>query len=359
METDLLSEKYYLYDTPAKWYVGLMKDIIEAKKYIYIETYRLNDDSVGKRFLEVLSEKCKQGLDVRLLVDSWGTNFPESFFDSITSNGGNVKYFDKLKFSLDYFSKNHQRNHRKIVIIDDHITHFGSANITEYAQNWRESILQLNDDIALTFKRIFLENWRNANSNFFKKHRSLKTIRYRDFHIIRDIPSIYYQKIKTHFEKEIRKAKKEIIIVTPYFLPGYKLRRQMILAARRGVAVNVYIPSHSDVRLVDYLRDKYLGFLHQNKINLFFYKPTNLHAKLMLVDNEKYTIGSSNFDYRSFRYMHEIALSGNNKEICNLVNKFIVETQKDSNAFDFNKWKNRSVIDKFIGWLLIPFRHLL
>lgn len=348
-----------LYQTPGEWFEGLYEDISNAKTMVYIEIYRLNNDEVGRKVVTLLSQKCKEGLDVKVLVDSWGTNQEESFFEPITSNNGQVRFFDKLKLSFNYFSQNHKRNHRKIIVIDNAILHFGSANLTNYSREWRESILRIEDPIALTFKKVLLSNWKNASLEFYKKRKYLKNIHVGGFEIIRDIPSIYSQKVKNHFEKEIRKAKTSISIVTPYFLPNYKLRRLMILAARKGIEVSVFIPEHSDVKLVDYLRDKYLGFLSSRKIKFYMFQPTNLHAKLLLIDKNLFSIGSTNFDYRSFRYMHEIMLAGTNPEIVNQIDQYIENLKEDCLPFNFEKWKNRPRIHKIIGWLLTPLRHLL
>ena len=250
-----------LFSTPAEWFNALYEDIQRAKIMIYIEIYRINNDSVGRKVIRLLGEKCKQGVDVKVLVDSWGTKNNPDFFKPITENHGEVRFFDKIKLSFDFISKNHQRNHRKIIIFDQNILHFGSANITEYSNTWRESILRVEGSIALTFKKILLENWRIASLEFYKKRKYLRTIKIAGFEIVRDIPSIYSQKIKNKFEQDIRKAKKSIAIVTPYFLPNYKLRRLLIFAAKRGVEVEIYIPQQSDVRLVDYIRDKVSSFL--------------------------------------------------------------------------------------------------
>ncbi len=348
-----------LFDTPNAWFEKLYEDIENAKFLIYIEIYRLNNDEIGKKVVKLLSEKCKQGLEVKLLLDSWGTKQDDAFFSPITQNNGEVRFFNKLKLSLQLISKNHQRNHRKIIIIDNKILHFGSANITAYSKNWRESILRLEDSITLTFKKILLENWHIASLEFYKKRKYLKTIKVDGYEIIRDIPSIYSQKIKKHFEAEIKKAKKSIQIITPYFLPGYKLRRLLVMAAKKGVDVSIFIPIHSDVQLVDYLRDKYLGFYHERNVKLFLFQKTNLHAKIMLVDGKIFSLGSSNFDYRSFRYMHEINLSGVNSNIVSLLENFIEELKKDSIPFNYEKWKNRSTLHKIFGWLITPFRHYL
>jgi cardiolipin synthase len=348
-----------LFSTPAEWFEALYDDIQRAKSMIYIEIYRINNDPVGRKVVQLLSEKCKQGLDVKVLVDSWGSKNDNDLFKPITDNKGEVRYFDKIKLSFDFISKNHLRNHRKIIIFDHNILHFGSANITEYSKTWRESILRVEGSIALTFKKILLDNWRIASLEFYKKRKYLKTIKIAGFEIVRDIPSIYNQKIKKQFERDIRRAKKSIAIVTPYFLPNYKLRRQLIMAAKKGVEVVVYIPQQSDVRLVDYIRDKYLGFLSSKKIQFLLFQPDNLHAKLLLIDQEYFSIGSSNFDYRSFRYMHEIMLFGKHPRIESLISAYIEDLKRDCLPFDFDQWKNRPALHKILGWLLTPFRHLL
>ena len=132
----------------------------------------------------------------------------------------------------------------------------------------------------------------------------------------------------------------------------------MMLAARRGVMVHVIMPLHSDVKLVDFLRDKYMGFYHKNNIHLHFYTPGNLHAKCVLVDSETFAVGSANFDYRSFRYQHEIVLIGSENKIATLVKSHLGESMLQCVDFDYAAWLRRPRIEKLFGWFLIPFRHL-
>ncbi len=122
--------------------------------------------------------------------------------------------------------------------------------------------------------------------------------------------------------------------------------------------VKIIVPQYSDVRLVDILRTKYLGLLHKSNINFLFYLPNNLHSKLIIVDGECFSIGSSNFDYRSFRYMHEIVLLGKEPGIIKLIQNHISETLEDCLEFDYEKWKRRPLIQKLFEWILLPFRHL-
>jgi cardiolipin synthase len=150
-----------------------------------------------------------------------------------------------------------------------------------------------------------------------------------------------------------------VVIETPYFLPGFLLRKAMIDAAKRGVEVKVIMPKNSDVRMIDILRNKYLGLLYKNGVKLLFYLPHNLHAKLLLIDNRIFSIASANFDYRSFLYQHEIALIGKDIDILCQLQDHIQETLNNSEEFKYDVWLKRPLIEKIFERILIPFRHLL
>jgi cardiolipin synthase len=157
----------------------------------------------------------------------------------------------------------------------------------------------------------------------------------------------------------IRSAKTSIAIESPYFLPGYILRKLLMEAARRGVDVTIITPKQSDVTMVDIVRSKYLGLLYKSGINLQFYLPYNLHAKLVMVDGTVFSVGSSNFDYRSFRYMHEVMLFGKDKAMIQGFQQHITETLLECEEFDYPKWLRRPMMHKVFEALLIPLRHFL
>lgn len=337
-----------------------MSDIKLAKRYVYLETFRIGSDEVGDKFLDLFNKKAKEGVEVKLLIDGWGVSNPgHPLYKEISDNGGDVRFFEKIRFNTDLFTKGHRRNHRKLLLIDDSICWIGSSNLTGYNMNWRESMLRMNSEITYTFSRLFMQDFRLYNKYVFNKVHNTRLVRFEDFEIVRDVPSIAYKRINKKFIRLFQSAKKKVVVETPYFLPGFLLRKAMVDAAKRGVEVLVIIPRHSDVTLVDILRNKYLGPLYKNGIQFLFYKTHNLHAKLMLVDDEYFAIGSSNFDYRSFRYMFEIMLLGDETRINEQVAAHIDETLKNSEPFVYSRWKKRPLINRFFEWLLLPFRHLL
>lgn len=351
---------YLLFDDPIRYYNIMLDDIIAAKKYIYLQIYKFSHQTIGVKFRDALTTAAKRGVEVKMLIDSWGgSSIPDNFFSELTRAGGEVRMFEKIKINVDFFTRSHRRNHRKLLIIDDNISYIGSSNISDYNLIWRESMLRMTGSIAVKFKKIFQLDFKSYKRYFRYKRSLTRVIRHGDVEILRDVPSVTRQKIKKRFEHVIKNAISEIVIVTPYFLPGFNLRKVLMDAANRGVDVKVIIPKRSDIRMVDILHGRYLEMLHNNNIRFLYFTLHNLHAKLMLVDQKIFSIGSPNFDYRSFRYMHEIVLLGSNPKISKLVNDFIEKTQIHCEPFDYEAWKRRPSIQKFFEWLLLPLRHLL
>ena len=297
---------------------------------------------------------------MKILIDSWGRGpVSETFFTELIELGGEVKFFEKIKISSDLFTRGHRRDHRKILVIDDEISYIGSANITGYNLNWRELVLRFKGEITPTFRKIFEQNFEAFNPYYIKDKMSYsRTMKFEDYEIVRDVPSIPLQRLKKKYTQLIRSAKSCVLIETPYFLPGFLLRKALMDAGKRGVNVRVIMPRHSDVRMVDILRNKYFGMMHKSNVELLFYTPHNLHAKLMIIDQKVFSISSANFDYRSFRYQYEIALIGHEPEILKQLDAHVKETLRNSEAFDYLRWMNRPKIEKIFEYIFLPFRHL-
>jgi len=364
----IVDSYFELFSDNLRLYNAIYDEIENAKEYVYIETYKFGKDSFGIKFRDILTKKRLQGVEVKLLIDGWGASVSESFFPDLIKAGGEVRFFQKLELGLRFFNKNHKRDHRKMVIIDDKISFIGSANFTDYSINWRELNLKILGEIALRLKKIFLDNYEIANKNFLKRlppdkltkmfSKFRQIVRYKDFEIICDVPSKVIQPLKKRYVELIRDARTQIIIETPYFLPSRSLRRALMNAAERGVDVKVIIPKHSDMTAVDLLRNRYVGYLSKNGVTIYLYIPRNLHAKMMLIDDQVFSISSANFDYRSFRFQYEISLIGRDVNIIKRLNEHISGTISECENFDYEKWLARPLIERFAERLLMPFIHL-
>jgi cardiolipin synthase len=353
--------EFLVLDDPLKFYNVMLSDIAQARNYIYLETYKFANDHMGIKFRDALTRKAHEGVKVKLMIDSWGRGpVSDSFFEELLKYGGEVKFFEKIKLNTDIFTRGHRRDHRKIIVIDDEISYIGSMNITGYNLNWRELALRIKGELSLLFRKVFLQNYQSINPYLIpNKLAFTRTVKMGDWEIVRDVPSIPVQRMKKKYLQLLRNSRSSVIIETPYFLPGFLLRKALMDAAKRGVEVSVIMPKHSDVRMIDILRNRYLGMLSKNNVKLMFFMPHNLHAKLMVIDNTVFSITSANFDYRSFRYQYEIALIGKEPEVLRQLREHLQETLNSSEAFNYEKWHDRPLIEKIFEAILIPFRHLL
>jgi len=350
---------YNLFDDNNKFFESAINDILRAKTSILFEIYRFGHDEMGIKFRSALVKKAKEGVKVKLLLDAWGTENDETFFLPMHAAGIELRFFHKLLWVRGYLSKNHCRNHRKLLIIDNEVAYVGSANVTAYSLSWRELSLRIEDSgLIHILNRSFRDSFRKYDRYSFKKNSLKHDIKYGEWLFVQDLPNPYRQKIKTRYERMIDNAKKNIFIETPYFLPGYILRKKLCEAVQRGVRVVILMPFHSDVHAVDILRRHYLGILHENGVELQFYTPGNLHAKCVMIDNEEFSISSANFDYRSFRYQYELALIGRNKDIIKMLQEHVDISLSNCQPFNYRAWKNRSMGERFAEHILLPFRYL-
>lgn len=350
--------KIKMFSDPLLFFPSILNDIKNATQYIYFEVYRFRNDPMGIRVRDNLIKKCREGVEIKLLIDSWGASSNISFFKELIELGGEVRFFKKIRITWDAFTKNHRRDHRKILVIDDEITWIGSANVSGYALNWRESMFRIKGEIAKPFKTVFLDNLKIYNKYFYDKHAYSRKIRYDSFEIIRDVPSLQHQPIQRKFLALIRSARNEIFLETPYFLPGSNLRKALGEASARGVRVNIIIPKKSDIHILDVLSVKYLGELSKAKVNIYFHVYQSLHSKIFMADRKYFLVGSANFDYRSFRYQHEIGFFGEHKSLNRQLLQHFQQSIKDSELFDYDSWHKRPRLQRWFEGILVPFRHL-
>jgi cardiolipin synthase len=330
---------YQLFSKPREVYRQMLKDIRHAKKSVYLETYIFGNDSVGKLFKNLLTRKAKQGVKIFLLIDSWGSKVDKNFFSKLIKNGGQVRFFKEIQYVLRFFSKNHERNHRKLLIIDKKITYVGSMNITAECLDWRELVIRIKGEISQHFVDSFRFTW-NISGKLTKKR--VKRIIHEGYEIMQDLPSDIFSIARSRYLKLIKSSRKEILIETPYFIPPLRIRRALARAAGRGVKIRILLPYISDVKLADIVRNRYLKFLFKHKIEIYYYLPGILHSKFIVVDGKSFVLGSSNLDYRSFLHHHEINLFGKDTKIAGDLRSFFYSGIKKSKHFDYNEWKARS-----------------
>jgi len=349
--------KYYEFNK--LFYEDIIQDIKNAKKSIRIETYKI-EGKIIERIRDELIIKAREGVKIQLLIDHWGSCVKKSFFQDLVLLGAEVIFFKKLKLTINFFAYNNKRNHRKIILIDDEITYLGSSNITDYSLTWKEFNIRIEDDsFGKKIREIFLDSLKIHNKFFHSVKKHVRPIKFETLEIVRDVPSLIFQKIRNKHLHLIRNAKKQIIIETPYFVPDFKMIKTLIYAAKRGVDISLIIPKSSDVTVVDVFTQSLFGLLHKRGVKIMFFGPEFNHSKLTLIDDDVFSFGSANFDYRSFRYQYELTVFGRNNIIRDYIKNHLVESLKKTEPFDYKKWKERPLYKRILEILIDPFKHYL
>lgn len=311
--------------------LALKKDLERAKHSINMQYYIFANDTVGKEILEILVRKAKQGVKVNVLYDSFGSlKTRKKFFKELVEAGGEIAEFFPLLFDLKLFSfKANYRNHKKIVVIDGKIAYTGGINIRDdhlgkkaRLSPWRDTHIRIVGTAAYAFQVAFFNDFRYCKKStssmnqlvdegyFPKIGSSYGNI---GCQVITSGPDLSNQPIKETLIKMILSAKDKILIQTPYFIPDESLLSALKIAAQSGVNVKVMIPSKPDKKFVYKATLSYVKELLPSGIEFFMYDGF-LHSKTIVVDNKVVSIGTCNFDNRSFSLNFELMAFLFNKE---------------------------------------------
>jgi len=295
---------------------SILKGIGEAKSYILFQFFIVNDDGIGRKVQKALIAKAKEGVKIHFLYDEVGCHaLSRSYLDTLRSAGIEVHAFHTQKGFFNNFQINF-RNHRKIVIVDGKVAWIGGHNVgDEYLGlssefgHWRDTHIRLEGPAVLAVQLSFIEDW------FWATEHSLDHLLWKPLpasnadHSVLIIPSGPADRLETAalmFHHAINSAKKRIWIASPYFVPDDVILSALQLAGLRGVDVRILIPDTSDHLLVFLAAYTYFEDVAETGVRFFRYTDGFLHQKVILIDDEIATVGTANFDNRSFRLNFEI-----------------------------------------------------
>ena len=307
------------------FFESLLKELKKAKHHINIQFYIFKDDEIGNKIIDILIEKAKKGVEVRLLYDAVGSRlFSDKSINKLKKAGVKVSAFFPSFMKIINFNLNY-RNHRKIVVIDGNVGFIGGNNVgDEYLGKdpkfgyWRDTHLKLVGDAVKDLNIRFILDWRyttkedlDLNKYFENKKymlRNSNTSNNIGIQIVSSGPDITeLDEIKYGYIKMIQKAKKYIYIQTPYFILDRTLTDTLKIACFSGVDVRIMIPSKPDHPFVYWASSSYAGELLKYGAKLYNYNQNAfLHAKTIVVDDCVCSIGTANMDIRSFELNFEI-----------------------------------------------------
>ncbi len=295
---------------------SLLSDIKSAQYSINIMYFIIKNDAVGRNLIDALTEKAKEGVEVRLIIDAMGgRQLSKRNFKDFIAAGGKVAFFFAPKLKFLNFKLNY-RNHRKIAIIDGSIGYIGGFNIArEYLGMkkrfgyWRDTHLRIFGSAVQDINARFLMDWRVASKEKLELadayYSDVISVGHSGIQIVTCGPDSEKEEIKRGYMRMITSARKNVYIQTPYFVPDASILESLKMAAQSGVDVRIMIPCKPDHMFVYWATYSFVGELVNSGVRVFIYDNGFLHAKTIVVDGEVASVGSANFDRRSFKLNFE------------------------------------------------------
>lgn len=296
----------------------LIADIQKATHHIHVMYYIFKADGIGTTLLQALEERAENGVEVKVLYDPIGARIlGKHFFDRLKSFGGQAEPFFGSKFHLLNLRLNY-RNHRKIVVIDGTIGYTGGFNVGddylglyEKMGYWRDTHLRIEGNGVLPLQTRFLMDW-NASAD-------QKTVEYKesyfpvssfkgstDLQIVSSGPDDEVHAIKKGFLKMISMAKESVYIQSPYFIPDEALMETIKIASLSGIDVKLMIPNKPDHPFIYRATLSYAEDMINSGVEVYIYDGGFIHAKTIVIDGEILSVGTANFDIRSFKLNFEV-----------------------------------------------------
>jgi cardiolipin synthase len=333
-----------------------LADIMAAKSSILLEQYiieNLEEGGIGRRFIDALIEKQKEGVEVRCILDAQGSFevFKNSvLYNHFTRAGGKVFFYKTLGFSNVVTPVRWLlRDHRKLLLIDRKISWVGGAVIGERFREWDDLMVRFtSEDIA----DILNKEFRNQLLRLQEKTSLLAPLTRINpkYHISGNAPGIGNRFCYEEISHAIMLASESITMVSPYFAPPLKLKRVLQRRLRDGLTITLLVPRHTDHLIADLARESYMKKLLKMGLSLR-YAPHMIHAKIVIVDGTWMSFGSTNLDALSLLFNHELNMATSDLDLIGAVQKVVDEWTKGLPAITRKtaEYNNQSFLGRLIG----------
>ena len=329
----------------------LKNDLRKAKHTIYLQYYIFQDDSLGNEIADILIQKARDGVEVKVIYDHVGSFSASSkFFKRMKQGGVEAQPFFRVTFPQ-LANRINWRNHRKIVVIDHQVGYIGGMNIADRylgvsadGSAWRDTHLRLEGDIVESLLYAFCIDW-----NFLKTDGLLQAESSHEpflnnetgMQLLTSGPTEPWDNLELSFLRAIAGATKCVYIQTPYFLPTDSLLRALEAAALSNIDVRIMLPKKSDSKMLQYASFSYITQCLKAGIKVYLYNPGMLHSKVMIVDDTFVTTGSVNFDFRSFVNNFESNLMIYDRQLTRQMKDIFFEDLKVCRKLTISTWRNR------------------
>ncbi len=348
--------QYKFFTNSEDAWVAMQQVISNAQKFIYWEVYIFNNDLPTHRFANILKEKARVGVSVKIIIDSIGSlDFSNTLAQELRASGVELIYFNELPSFWNprrLWRWIFLRTHRKLLIVDGEVGFIGSVNVGRKYQQWQELHIQVKGLILRHFIKSFAKMYRYCGG---KDTIIIPPKNQRRVHswLLEHAPWRKNRIIKNYYIEKCSNAKNNITIVTPYFVPHHWLLKILREAVVRGVGVDVIIPKTTDIWFSDIGNRVFAMIAMQSKINFLLF-PKMIHAKVLLVDNAYALVGSQNINPRSFDHDIESSLAFKDSEMIKDLGTIINDWKLVCAPLNYPKNKRRwyhPLLEKFFEFI--------
>ena len=344
---------------------AMLAAIRNAKHTINLEFYIYWDGEIGRMFAEALAERARAGVKVNVILDAVGSApMSRDLIEFLKKNGVAVEWYHPIRWYT--LSRVNHRTHRKLLIVDGRVGFSGGVGIADRwlgdadtKNHWRETMVRVEGPVVTQMQFAFMDNWVKSRGelltglDYFPKVEACGGCLTQ---VLKSSPSEGSSAVKLMYIVSIVSAKESIYISNAYFLPDLDTIRALEGAVRRGVDIRVIIPGeHNDMPVVRQAARLHYNMLLRRGIRIFEYLPTMMHAKTMVVDGIYTSVGSANFDNRSFSLNDEVNVNVYDEGVAAEMQAMFLADLERCEEITRRRWIRRPWINKvkerMAGWL--------
>jgi cardiolipin synthase len=337
--------------------------IRSAQTSITYAEYFYADGGPAREIAEALAERCRAGVAAHVLLDGVGTlSMPRAYVKGLEAAGCHVATFRPLGRWVS-LGRHNKRNHRRVLVADGRVAVTGGSGVSDkwtgdgrVEGHWRDTDVRIEGPAVRNIQGAFFENWREATGELLGGERYLSNGRplgQARAQVIKSSPTSSYD-MYTMYLLAIASARRSVYLTNPYFLPDDRMEEALLAAAARGVRVVALTPGKIDHNVVRAASRHGFGRLLLAGIEIYEYQAALLHAKTMVVDGVWATVGSTNFDNRSFALNDELNVVLYDRAV---VERLVTAFEADlahSRRVTYEAWQNRGLRTKLLERLVLP-----
>ena len=332
----------------------MLGSIAAARASINLEIYIFDHGAIATRFAEALEERARAGVDVRLLVDAWGSDLGP-LESGLVAAGVRVRIYKPLRiYSIDRVGN---RTHRRILTIDGKIGFCGGVAIDDRwkgnardPSEWRDTMIRVEGPVVIQLQHVFAQDWVHTTGEVLNGDRQFPAVAPAGSMLAQAIAAARADSIsmsKLVLYMAIQAARRSIWIENAYFVPDRQIREGLVQAARRGVDVKVIVPgAHTDSPNVRLASRYHYGDLLEAGVAIYEYRPTMMHNKVMVVDQVWTTVGSINFVNRSMKKNAEVNIAVYDRAFAGEMEKMVLADLARCDVLTLAGWNKRGILDR-------------